>query len=369
MAVYGGFAGGETLRDQRAPGLNVTTLSGDIGTPGVATDNSWTVVKMIGTAGNPITASTVLDGFTISDGHNSGLGDGLYCNGKGAGNECSPTLASLIFDGNYSHDGGALYNDGSNGGISNPHLTNVTFINNLALQYGGAMCNDGSSGGNSSPVLNGVAFVANTTDGGLGGAMSDLGNSSPLLENVTFSGNGGATNVYPPSLGHTAVGGAIYVRSDGSGTLSLNNVTFNGNSAPSGDGGAIYVASANAMVLVSNTILWGDSSGGTNSEIFNNGSVTITSSVIQGGCPAASTCVGVIASDPLLGSLQDNGGPTQTMLLMPGSSAIGAGYNPSCASTDQRGVPRPQGANCDVGAVEIVLDRIFADNFDGRPTP
>ena len=71
----------------------------------------------------------------------------------------------------------------------------------------------------------------------------------------------------------------------------------------------------------------------------------------------------------MLGPLQDNGGPTQTMLLLAGSSALEAGYNPTCASTDQRGVPRPQNTNCDVGAVEMVYLRIFADNFDGRPTP
>jgi hypothetical protein len=77
----------------------------------------------------------------------------------------------------------------------------------------------------------------------------------------------------------------------------------------------------------------------------------------------------VITTDPMLGPLQDNGGPMQTMMLMAGSSAIDAGYNPACAATDQRGVPRPQGANCDIGAVEVVLDRLLADNFDGRPTP
>ena len=104
--------------------------------------------------------------------------------------------------------------------------------------------------------------------------------------------------------------------------------------------------------------------GGTEPEILNNGgTVTLISSVIQGGCPTGCTCVGVINSDPLLGVLQDNGGPTQTMLLMPGSSAIDTGYNPSCATTDQRGVPRPQGPTCDIGAVEMVLDRVFADNL------
>jgi hypothetical protein len=73
-AVYGGFAGNETLRAQRNWASNLTTLSGDIGTVGVATDNTHTVVKILGAVGNTVTASTVLDGFTISDGHYTGSG-------------------------------------------------------------------------------------------------------------------------------------------------------------------------------------------------------------------------------------------------------------------------------------------------------
>jgi predicted outer membrane repeat protein len=323
---------------------------------------------MIGTVGNTITASTVLDGFTIYGGHNSGLGDGLYCNGSGAGNECSPTLSNLIFDSNYSHDGGALYNNGSNGGISSPHLTNVTFTNNYGLEFGGAMCNDGQTGGTSNPVLNGVTFANNTTDGGFGGGMTDLGNSSPALTNVTFSGNGGPH--VSPTFAGTVYGGAICIR-NATGTLTLNNVTFSDNTAPNGDGGAIAVFTTGSVVI-SNSIFWGDTVNpvSTNPEIVSSsGTVTISSSIIQGGCPASTTCVGVLQTDPMLGALQDNGGPTQTRMPMAGGSAINAGYNPSCAATDQRGVSRPQGVNCDIGAVEVVLDRIYADNFDGRPTP
>jgi hypothetical protein len=55
--------------------------------------------------------------------------------------------------------------------------------------------------------------------------------------------------------------------------------------------------------------------------------------------------------DPMLGPLSDNGGPTQTMALLPGSPAIDAGT--SCTATDQRGVTRPQGAACEIGAYEV----------------
>ena len=364
MAVYGGFAGSETQRTQRNFNSNVSTLSGDIGVVGVATDNTRTIVKMNSAAGNTITASTVLDGFTISGAYQGGNGGGMYCGGSGAGNECSPTLANLQFINNYAVYGGGLYNDGHNGGKSSPHLTNVTFRNNVVVNEGGAMYNDGS-GGESSPVLNGVTFSGNTTDNDIGGAMSEYGNCNPVLTNVTFNGNG--SNLAPNGLAtwNTAYGGAIAIGLGGSPVL--NNVTFSGNSA-SAVGGAIY--NTGGAVLMSNTILWGDSTAGMGPEIYQgSGTTTIASSVVQGGCPIGITCLGVITTDPLLGALQDNGGPTQTMTLMAGSSAIDGGYNPTCAAQDQRGVPRPQGTNCDAGALEVVFDRIFADNFDGRPTP
>ena len=68
------------------------------------------------------------------------------------------------------------------------------------------------------------------------------------------------------------------------------------------------------------------------------------------------TCPG-INSDPKLGPLQDNGGPTQTMALLPGSAAIDAANDAICAAPpvnnlDQRGIARPQGPHCDIGAYE-----------------
>jgi hypothetical protein len=54
----------------------------------------------------------------------------------------------------------------------------------------------------------------------------------------------------------------------------------------------------------------------------------------------------------LLGSLANNGGFTQTMVLVVGSPAINAGTNTGCPATDQRGVARPQGSHCDIGAYE-----------------
>lgn len=120
VEVYGGFAGTESQRDARDPVANLTTLSGDLNGddgPDFANndENSLHVVLMDGTQGIPITGNTVLDGFTISGGNDSGTSDysggGLYCDGSGNGNECSPSLSNVTFSGNKAFVGGAMYNE------------------------------------------------------------------------------------------------------------------------------------------------------------------------------------------------------------------------------------------------------------------
>ena len=82
---------------------------------------------------------------------------------------------------------------------------------------------------------------------------------------------------------------------------------------------------------------------------------TNNGSLIDGGGNLSwpdTTCPGLNA-DPLLGPLQDNGGPTQTHALLAGSPAIDAALLANCPATDQRGVSRPQGPGCDIGAFEL----------------
>lgn len=75
------------------------------------------------------------------------------------------------------------------------------------------------------------------------------------------------------------------------------------------------------------------------------------------GCVVTGTLIGNITGvDPRLSILQDNGGPTNTHALLPGSPAIDAGDDAACAAppvsgVDQRGIARPQGAHCDIGAL------------------
>ncbi len=84
VGVYGGFAGTETMRSQAKPSANVTMLSGDVGNTGFDSDNSYHVV----TADSTVTATGILDGFTVIGGRADGgadptdRGGGAYITGK-----------------------------------------------------------------------------------------------------------------------------------------------------------------------------------------------------------------------------------------------------------------------------------------------
>jgi hypothetical protein len=89
---------------------------------------------------------------------------------------------------------------------------------------------------------------------------------------------------------------------------------------------------------------------------------------------AACNVVGSYSTaQPLLGPLQYNGGPTKTHALLAGSPAIDQGDPNGCAAdeqgvtkltTDQRGLPRPIGAACDIGAYEVQPDPVFKNGFE-----
>ncbi len=304
VAVFGGFAGTETSLSQRDPKTNVTILSGDIGTYYLPLDNSYHVVLGSGTI-----SSAILDGFTISGGRADGPWPDHVAGGGMKIDAGSPTLLNLIFTQNYAGAGGGLAI--GNGG--SPTLRNVTFYGNTAAGSGGGLRNyDGSAS-----LLN-VTFYGNAAQ--WGGAIDNMSSALTLL-NVTFSGNQAKVDRY-----NEGGGSAIY----------------------NGDGGT---------ATLTNVILWGDF-GGEWGEVLNpNGTMTISHSVVAGGCGAIYTGVtceaGNLITDPRLGLLTDNGGYTPTMALMAGSSALSAGLDVGCPPIDQRGVLRPQDAPCDMGAYEL----------------
>jgi predicted outer membrane repeat protein len=227
VALYGGFAGTETARDQRDWETQITVLSGDLGgddvtgTDGVVTDpadivgpNAYHVVT-----GNGVDTSAVLDGFVITAGYanvtppnNHGYGGGMF-NWTG-----SPTLNNLTFSGNTAGKGAAYYGGGGMFNIysSNPILTHVTFVANTAGS-GGGMYNHASH-----PTLIGVAFIGNSAIDS--GGMNNYSESNPTLEDVTFAGNVASQNF--GGMGNTANSNPV-----------LSHVTFVDNSAEDYGGG------------------------------------------------------------------------------------------------------------------------------------
>jgi predicted outer membrane repeat protein len=338
VAIYGGFSGIETLLSQRDLATNPTVLSGDIGTDGDPSDNSYHVVT-----GDSVDSSAILDGFTIQAGNAAtNYGGGMY------NESSSPTLANLIFRENSANFGGGMANY-----VSSPSLTNVIFKGNTAAQ-GGGLYNYLSN----NPSLTNTTFTGNTalTGAALGGGIyNDL--SSPTLTNVTLSGNlagssgGGIYNsVSDPDLanvtfsGNSAIssGGGIYNEDS---SPRLVNVTFHANSASPDQGGALYNNSLSHPAVL-NSILYGDTGG----EVHNDGagSANITYSIVEGGYAGT----GNRTEDPLLGPLAYNGGLTKNMALAAGSPALDAGRDLGCPTNDQRGLKRPQGPHCDMGAYE-----------------
>ena len=166
------------------------------------------------------------------------------------------------------------------------------------------------------------------------------------------------------------------------GTVTIRNSTFtdNGNNVIGGQGGGIYNTTSGTVTLENVTIGANRASnvGGDGGNIYNTGSMSARNTLVDealtsGNCGgilptsnghnldysfnSAEPCFGSVPTDvtgmnPLLGPLQDNGGPTPTMALGLGSGAIDKGITVAATPTDQRGVPRPFGAAPDIGAYE-----------------
>ena len=223
------------------------------------------------------------------------------------------------------------------GGNTSITLTSASLIvaKNMTIDGGSNAVNvSGSSTWGVFKVNSGVTASLNhlTITNGHANSGGGIYNDGTLtVQNSTFSANSTTSD-----FGH---GGGIY----NDGTLTVQNSTFSSNSA-SYDGGGIF---NDETLNLSNTILADSPSSG---DCVNPGSIPIHDhNLIQDG-----TCSPALSGNPLLGSLANNGGPTQTMALLAGSPAIDAGNGTTCLTTDQRGVLRPQGAVCDIGAFELV---------------
>ena len=250
--------------------------------------------------------------------------------GGGIFNAGTATLTQVILDNNTAASGGGMYNY-----QSNPTLTDSTILWNFATN-GSGMYNEQAS-----PSLTNVTFRENAATGS-GGGMTNTSSSAPSLVNVTFSGNTASLN-----------GGGMF---NSSSAPSLTAVTFSLNTA-NNFGGGIYNTGSNGTIL-RNTLI----ADSTNGDCYGAVDTTLQShhNLIEDAGPffscglthgANNNIVG--QGDPKLGPLQNNGGLTDTIKPLASSAAINAGDSAgACPSTDQRGTLRPQGAACDIGALE-----------------
>jgi len=249
--------------------------------------------------------------------------DNTTTSGGGAGifNDNNLSLYTSTFSGNTTSagsKGGGLYN--MVGALA--LVSRSSFINNGAPGgFGGGIANEG--------LINIVAdvFSGNYSSAGLGGGVYSSTTHPTVITNSTFSSNFGGL-----------AGGGLYI----SGTAIILNSTFYNNS-PDGlannDTGEVNIKN---IILASNSPV--NCQGTTvSSQGYN----------LEDGVTCALSGPGDQSNtNPLLGPLADNGGPTLTHALLYGSPAINAVSNNSCPLTDQRGVKRPLFGTCDIGAYE-----------------
>lgn len=277
------------------------------------------------------------------------------------------TVVDSSFIENTAEDSGAMRIDDTSN-FYTTHISNSVFKNNHATESAGSIMNNGGT-----MSITGSIFTGNTamnSGGAIFSANYSLAITNSIIANNSTRNDAGGLIGNNITLTNVTLSGNSAGRSGGAAMLGtgavLNNVTVTNNIADSdndgvGDGGGLIDRLGNPSHL-RNTIVYGnvdtggqapDCAGNMYSDDYN------LIGTLQ-GCALNGTFTHVlIGKDPKLGPLQNNGGPTDTHELLPGSAAINAG-NPatpgsgstSCAITDQRGTQRPQNEICDLGAFE-----------------
>lgn len=223
-----------------------------------------------------------------------------------------------------------------------------------------------------------VSVIESTVSGnsktGAGGGIStgiieNSGGPPPaqiLITRSTISGNTAADDADSQGGGINAITGEVRV----------DNSTITGNSADAA-GGGIYTLAHD--VYLRHATVSGNTAGGVGRNVATNAGLHTFGSIIAGGTGSSDCGIELLTlstgynldgdgscslagpgdqssiGSPQLAALANNGGPTQTMLPQPASTANGAVPAAACTvlTVDQRDVTRPQGTNCEAGAVEV----------------
>ena len=361
----------------------VTVLGGDAeGGGGISVDSAdlsifdSAVEDNLGSGIDVLFATLLVSGSVVEANSSDGSGGGIFAHWSGAAIEDSTiqgnyaagegggvaagdsdcTIRDSVIAENSATNTGGLFLGESNSG----HLIERTTISNNSAEEGAGGVTVGSY---SDTQISSSTVAGNQSDSGAGGVRVDQ-SSRAAVDNTTISGNTGFE------------GGGF--RFDG-GAAQISASTIVDNYAAQTGGGISIYSGPRSPVGVKNSILAKNSAslGGPDCfvedpslEIFFSEGHNILGDVSD--CDFAATPsdqVGVAPNpiDPLLGPLADNGGPTFTHALLPGSPAIDAIPVADCTydddgnpgtpevplATDQRGVGRPQGVACDVGAFEL----------------
>jgi hypothetical protein len=367
-----------------------------------------------------VSGTTVrISGLTITNGHiASDNGGGIY------NDHAMLTLNNCTISNSSAAYGGGIYNDAENFGNAMLEINSSLVTGNS----GGALYNDGQYGGRASLLINNV-IVSSNSGGGIYNNAQNAGNAGVEITYSTLSNNDGdaihstgwvctfcGDGTAAVQISYSSITGnsgtAIYsdTGQPGPTTVSISNSTISGN------GGGVYNSTLSATAVGNSTI--SDNGGGIYNDVASSGAGVSTSTmsnngvelhsdgpsvnmyntifnVIPGGHSIVFNGWGTVTSfgynlssddgggylngpgdqintDPLLGPLQDNGGPTFTHELLPGSPAINAGDpNFPPGGYDQRGpgFDRVRGGRIDVGSFEVQNPPPPSPTPTATPTP
>ena len=327
-----GAAGGG-IRDRGGADLDGVTVSGNSAAAGGG-------IAVRGPGGLQLKKSTVSRNVSAGAGGTGG-GGGLLAEAGTA-----MTMVDSLLAGNSVRSGvggGMLVLDAS------AALTNDTFSDNSAL-VGGAMAQGGAAPSPGAPSSAPEQTVRDTVKG---------------IRSLTASENAGAAATKEKV--RTAPGSQAPPEA-----VSLQSSTASGNSANFAGG---VFNQQGRMLTVHSSIVAGNAAPAGSPNCSS--ALTSLGYNLENADDCGFTATGDMqGTNPMLGALGSNGGPTQTLATFAASPAIDSG-DPACPPTagDQRGVSRPQGARCDIGAFEAVLTTPAAlaavpePPRAGRPTP
>lgn len=307
----------------------------------------------LGTGGgiNATNSLLTLINSTVSNNIIASDGAGIYIAGL------SLTLVNTTVTGNFTDgttgggDGGGIFASGNPENITTLSITNSTISNNTSIAGGGILTGFVNLTITDSTISNNIS--------GDGGGINTTATNS-IITNSTISNN---------TTSGTDSGGGITIDNDPGNTTTLINVTISENNYNGNGNGSGGIVVRDGIVSLGNTIVANNTAPASNPFSPDVGGIFISlgNNLIGNGSGSIGFINGVNGDqvgttanpiNPLLGPLQFNGGPTQTMALQFGSPAINAGNNNLISSEfDQRGPPfiriNPPGGIIDIGAFEF----------------